>query len=313
MSSRLVAAAKRAWLLIFLLFALGYVWQFFFRQAGQVQQPLHFSPGFILATLALQAVHWLAVSLLWRRMVSLSSPARVSAFQAFCQLVLVSVGKYLPGKVWGMVVRGAHLRRYGVDTGQALLATFHEQYFLLHGALVLSALLAAWVFRTEWAVLAALAALATLLLGAPLQRFAIRAFGFLARKLWRGGAFAPAAPVGLDDYLPIVAGYMGAWVANGLVFSGVYFTFFDAPIEPHLLGALILANTVGITVGFFALFAPGGIGVREAVTSGILGLVLPLRDAILLSLLFRLWLVATDLALGSAVILLLRKQTVSRP
>jgi uncharacterized membrane protein YbhN (UPF0104 family) len=55
---------------------------------------------------------------------------------------------------------------------------------------------------------------------------------------------------------------------------------------------------VGITLGFFAIFAPAGIGVREGVTSAILLNQMPLTDALLLSLLYRLWVVAIELSGG---------------
>jgi len=70
----------------------------------------------------------------------------------------------------------------------------------------------------------------------------------------------------------------------------------------ELLLALMLANTVGNTLGFLALFAPGGIGVREGVASSILAGFMPLGDAVMLSLLFRLWTVVLD-ALCSLVLL----------
>lgn len=72
----------------------------------------------------------------------------------------------------------------------------------------------------------------------------------------------------------------------------------------ELLGWLVLANILGITIGFFALFAPGGIGVRETITSLTLTQVMPLETALLLSLVFRFWIVASELS-GSIIITLL--------
>jgi hypothetical protein len=68
-----------------------------------------------------------------------------------------------------------------------------------------------------------------------------------------------------------------------------------------IIAWMILANTIGITVGFFALFAPAGIGVRESVSSLVLSQVMPLEQAIFLSLLFRLWTVFTELSSGIIV------------
>jgi hypothetical protein len=57
---------------------------------------------------------------------------------------------------------------------------------------------------------------------------------------------------------------------------------------------VVIANTVGITIGFFAVFAPAGIGVREGMTAWMLSTYMPLADAVILTVLFRLWLLAVD-------------------
>lgn len=307
MNSRVFALAKKTWLILFLVFTVAYIGHFFFQQAEEVHRPLTFSLLFAIITVIIQIAYWLIVSRLWARLVALSSNARIPIFHSFCQLVLVNIGKYIPGKVWGIVARGAHMKRNGVTTGEALIATFHEQYFLLQSSVVLSGILGAIVFKSAWAWGLALAAAATLLLGAPLQRWALGVFFHLTRKARETTTAISVPTLDTPTYLSMTGKFMASWIVNGLVFSGIYFTFFQAGITSDLVFALILANTVGVTIGFLALFAPGGIGVREAITSGILGQFIPLADAIFLSLLFRLWLVATDFLLGSAVIVLTRK------
>ena len=60
------------------------------------------------------------------------------------------------------------------------------------------------------------------------------------------------------------------------------------------IAALVLANTAGIVVGFFAFFVPAGIGVREAVATIVLGAFTPLREALLAAIAYRAWIVLFD-------------------
>ena len=55
--------------------------------------------------------------------------------------------------------------------------------------------------------------------------------------------------------------------------------------------------------GYVAVFAPSGIGVREAIIAGMLAGTLPLEDAVALGLLYRIWLVVVDGVLGVGLVL----------
>ena len=84
------------------------------------------------------------------------------------------------------------------------------------------------------------------------------------------------------------------WVISGATLCVIYFSVFDATVTVEGVAALILANTIGFIVGFLALFAPGGIGVREATTVAILAPFLPLREALIAAVALRAWIVIFD-------------------
>jgi uncharacterized membrane protein YbhN (UPF0104 family) len=92
--------------------------------------------------------------------------------------------------------------------------------------------------------------------------------------------------------------YGSLWLIAGLMFVSLYLILIDRHVEPDLLTALMLSNIAGIAAGFAALFAPGGIGVREGVMIGILLPYMPVEQAMLLAIVSRLWQVASDAAGG---------------
>ena len=94
--------------------------------------------------------------------------------------------------------------------------------------------------------------------------------------------------------------------SRGFVLTGLLFTFFGTSPTIEIFTVVLFANTVGITTGFLALFAPGGLGVREAATSSILSTIMPLSEAIALVIVFRLWIMAWEFMGGVIAFRVLR-------
>ena len=64
-----------------------------------------------------------------------------------------------------------------------------------------------------------------------------------------------------------------------------------------------LRLTAGYLAGYLAIFAPGGGGVREGVGAAFLSTIVTLEEAVLLMLLFRVWVVLAELSAGGVVLL----------
>ena len=293
---------QKIWLYLFISLSLFFVGLHFYQQTKFFQGTSRFEGRYIILTGVFQLAFWVWASLLWKRIVLLSSSTNVTLLQSFTQLATASIGKYLPGKIWGMLARGVQMKRHGVAMKDALLATFHEQFLLLHSSILLSGILVGLIFRQGWAIAVGILVGISLFLGNPLQR--IGAYIFML--LWqRTGRSAPKLrPINMNtyDYVRMATYFILLWVLNGLILAGLYLTFLDTHLTVNMFMIIILANTIGITVGFFAIFAPGGIGVREAVSSTIMAFSMSLTDAMLLSALFRLWVVAMEMLSGVPVI-----------
>ncbi|KAB7623790.1 hypothetical protein F3N43_08445 [Alkalilimnicola sp. S0819] len=253
---------------------------------------LVFEPLYILPLVGFHACYVLAASCAWRLALRGSCGLQVTLMEAVAHVAALNLGKYVPGKVWGMFARGMALgERCGPS--EVASATLQEQIALLHAGVVLGAVAAAIVISPAfWLValgLALLVALTPLWLGLALrlvERMFKRMDGLLSRI---------ADP---RSYAKVFLAHVCVWLFLSLSLT---------VIEPAVLGVepdlartcwLILANVVGITVGFFAVFAPGGIGVREAVTTALLLPAMPVEHAVILTVLFRFWLMATELLMS---------------
>ena len=304
-NSRILHAIKKIWTPLFVLASFLFVGQYFYTQAGRIKFPSHFSPSLLAFAVTLQLCFWLANVLCWQKIVSSYAKRHISLVQAFAHIALLTLGKYLPGKVWGIVARTSLLKQEGVSLQQGVYATFYEQYLLLHASgLVCTAILCV-LNPSVYTFAIAIAAIASIALIIPLQRIV---FALLSRIM---NSLNPrennsTAQLPYWQMIQILIGYTLIWIILGLMFSCTYIYLFDKTLSLDVVMKLTLANTIGITLGFFALFAPGGLGIREAVTSGLLTHILPLEDGLMLSLVFRLWIVSSEIM--SSLVLLVPKR-----
>lgn len=293
---------KRIWLVLFILVSLVAIGFYLLQETQHIEIPLHFAVSYISGIFFLQIIFWLMASAFWRQVIHLLHPTAMSLMHSFLQLMMVSVGKYLPGKIWGMFARGTHMVRSGITKRDVLLATFYEQTILLHSSVVLIGICLSYLYRSPVTLTIAALLCASIFIGPTVQRLSIMVAAFIVTKLKRGQRIEHPPPIGTASYSIFICKYALLWAMSGLIFGGLYLTFFQAPVSTEMLAGMLLANTAGVALGFFAVFAPGGIGVREAITSAILYNFMPLADAVLLSFLFRIWSILMDV-LGALVIL----------
>ncbi|MDH3213135.1 MAG: flippase-like domain-containing protein [Myxococcales bacterium] len=299
-----MALLRKYWLSAFALTCMGFVGVYLRRHLHSLDAAFDLSPARLVIVPIAQLAFWGLTSQLWRGIVMRLAACELTLAESFAQLSLVNLGKYLPGKIWGVVARGAAMQqRHGITTEQVLLATYLEQFFIIGSAIVLSAGLGAVLVDSRWAPAVAAFAIATAVLGAyfnaPVLELLSRIHGRLSRSEPRHRS-RQSMPRGI--YARYLLGYLAVWVSLGLAYWGLYYSFFSAQVSLREMAGVIVATAASISIGFFALFAPGGIGVREAVSSVVLSRFIPLEEAIFLSVLFRLWTVAVELLTGFSVL-----------
>jgi glycosyltransferase 2 family protein len=226
----------------------------------------------VIASVAAVSAYGFVWPYLLRR---LGTPAPFSWIGLFFKSQL---GKYLPGSVWQYAGRVGLARNRGVPIQRALVSCFAEIAFSAVAAAAAASLILGWV-----ATAAAFAGLGALL-----------ALGSVLRERVTGPNVLPAlaaAPGAIVLYLVV-------WGLYGLAFWTTARALFAIPASdiPRYIGIFALAWLVGLV----AFFAPGGIGVREAVIAALLTGRLGQADAIVLAATSRIVLSAIDLAAGAA-------------
>ena len=288
---------KRLWPPIFLLGCLIFIGRYFYLQAIHIDMPTHFAVRYFLVGVVLHLIYWILNGLCWRATIFWCANVRLHFIQSLSHIAMATLGKYFPGKIWGMIARASSLVQMGVTTKQSIYATLNEQYLILYSGCLMSAVLWSVIDTTVYSVLLAVAVCAAVVLIVPMQETIFRLASRFIKVSWTQ---SPDGTVLLTfkRMMMLLSVYCLIWLLLGLVFSCVYYAFFNAQPSVAMILRFIVANTIGTSIGFFAFFSPGGLGVREAITTSLLVSQMSLEEAVLLSLMFRLWIVAFELIGG---------------
>lgn len=274
-----------------------------FKLSGERVFSLRMAPLAIGAITLCYAIAIVLNSLLWSGLVHAITGINVSARVALVGLAALMIGKYVPGKVVGLIGRGSTLAGK-VSPGQAATLTLLEQTYLATGLGLLSVLAAVTQpGLSNWAP--AVPAVMLFLAFGPrvVKGFLLRA-GLQEQRLhtvldW------------LTEIQPLTSLRLMAFALFGA--AAVVTVAWFAPIllgmslEPDVRLALVGAYTLAIAAGMLTLVLPGGIGAREGTFVLLARPWLDPEEALGLAALLRIINVVADLTVGFAGLIALRR------
>ncbi|TLY49117.1 MAG: hypothetical protein E6K55_13495, partial [Gemmatimonadetes bacterium] len=252
---------------------------------------LTLAPGWIVAAVATVCVTYVMQIESWRRI--LAGWGQRLAFGPAARIwTLANLGRYVPGKVWSVAGLLVLAQQAGVRAAPAAASAVVIQAVSLgSGAAVVAAVTpnAAPPLRLLLAGLAALAPIAVLA-WRPAARW-------LSRLV---NAINPLEPLSLSAVLASTVLTVLSWGTYGaalwMLSRGL---LHDASLP---LGTAVGAFTLGYILGLLALFAPGGVGVRELVLIGLLAPFIGSGPAVALSVASRILLTIMEAAAALATL-----------
>jgi hypothetical protein len=210
------------------------------------------------------------------------------------------LGKYVPGSVWQYAGRVGLARARGVGARLTMISLGVE----VGASATAAGIVGLFVLRLAIAVPLALA-LALLVAATWLGRRhvadkVVTPFSRLVRRV------VPLAPTDIGAALraspPMTALYVPVWAAYGVAFWLTARALFPIPASDLVYYCATFA--LGWLAGMAAVFAPGGIGVREAVLAGLLAPRIGHTDAIVVAAMSRIFLTGVDLVGGGVAVAL---------
>jgi uncharacterized membrane protein YbhN (UPF0104 family) len=259
------------------------------------------SPAYLALSLGVVALYYLVFILGWIRM--LDAWGIQISYRVALQAEMVSMlAKYLPGGVWTPAARTVALRRYAgvTDTPTVLASILVEAALSAISGVIVFVLSLAWV-RDVKAPLLPLVGFAVLLAALLHPRI----FRPLFNKVLKPFGAHKIEPLPFPLTLGLLLFYCGTWVIGGF---GVYFMLRSVGAEVGLETIPFLGgvSAVGAIVAVLAVFAPSGIGAREASMYGLLLAVTTTGAALGVTLINRLVITLVEVVLFAVGVAMLR-------
>lgn len=286
--------------LLLLVTTLTFVGRALSRQWSEVRDVAlhtHVAWGWVVLSSVLVLLVHVALVQSWRMVLGgWGSPLR---FGAAVRIWTISgLGKYVPGKLWSIGAMGVLTHREGGSSvaaaGAALLGTLLN----LGAGFGVVALSGSSVLRTFDAYVRTLA-----LFGGAVFTVGVLALPWVLPPVlervarWRGLPPLNAHLTPRTIWFATLVNVF-AWIGYGLAFMA-----FAHGVTPQIMGtpgSFIAAYTASYVIGYLALYAPGGLGVREFILTGLLvslGLA-QVPEATFLALASRVWLTILEVLPG---------------
>ena len=245
----------------------------------------------VLLSLLSVMAGYLARFAAWTRLAALFG-LHAPALKAGRAYFLSILGRYVPGKLGLALIRIEAYRPHPAE--RVALATGTELFTALSAALILMlggiasapGFFPAWL---KWAAPAGIAVTLGLLSPPVLHRLAGLIFRMTGRE-------QPGRLPGYRQMLGLTALYIIPGLLQGI---GLYVLLLSlGPLPPGSYLAVTGAYYTAGLAGMLAVFAPGGLGVREGILMLVLPLIVPGESAIIAALLLRLVMIGAELSLA---------------
>lgn len=226
--------------------------------------------------------------LLWRVFLSIISGKKLSLITAYRISALANLGKYVPGKVWAVLGIVYFLKRRGYAAAEAVASTgLHQAYTVVAGLLFVSAVLGSeiWGRLPLLSVLVGLG-LAVVVIYPPVFS------GLLNRGLKLLKRDPLPYTLSFGRALTLLLAYVAAWILYGASF---WCMLKGIGLENPPFWSMAAASSAAYLLGFLALFAPGGLGVREGVLMVLIAPHSPAGLAATVAVIARVWITIVEL------------------
>jgi len=254
---------------------------------------------YLLASSAIYPVSFLLIASVWSQVIG-----RLGGFSDYCgnlQIYCYSgLTKYIPGTFWYVLGRAYFYEKKGVAKSLTALGSLWELALAAFSGLVVYLPLTMYSRQVYAGPLNYL-----LLLLVPLGFVVLYPSGFSAvvKSVLKKRA-ENIRLIRRRDSLAWIALYALAWLLGGLAFYLQANMIFPVPLAhlPAVAGFLVISGVIS----HLAFFIPAGLGIREVSLALLLSALVPFGIAVVIALIFRLWMTLSEVFWTLVILLLCR-------
>lgn len=262
--------------------------------------------GIFLFSMLFYFVYKYTLASLWHYITKINGCA-IGYEKAVTSYLYSILGKYIPGKVFMLAARLAYYKEEDAPLAKVTVCFFIENVCTLLGAAMLFIVSLLFFPNSllqdyKWITLLLIAAF-FVCIHPKIINFFLGIIGKLFRK-------DLSIPMKYSDMLKVVLLFIGNWLIIGVGFFILTRSIYPDVGLSHLL---FCAGIWGVSaiMGILAVFAPSGLGVREGIIVAGLMLIMPESDAMVISVVSRLWQTIPELLLVALAFLWSRMRKLS--
>lgn len=264
--------------------------------------PRIYNPASLVISLVLLLIGFLLSGASWASVLN-QAGYRISYMDGVTSTGLSIFGKYIPGKIWVIMGRAEYLtKRYPGARKDLASFSFDAQFIALWVALMLGTIGMISINSINLYGLSVLLLfiLLSLVIYTPLFH---RVAAFALSKILKRPVKVPKLPF---LKLPgVILWYLMNW---GVWCMSFYFLAASLTAQTLPLNVSFAFGLAG-SLGILAIFAPGGLGIREGIITGYLTIVgLDLQDATTIAVASRLWFLIGEVFIFLVALILDRRK-----
>ena len=248
--------------------------------------------GIFVFSMLFYFVYKVTLASLWHYITKIND-CSITYEKAVTSYLYSILGKYIPGKVFMLAARLTYYKEEGAPLPKVTVCFFIENVCTLLGAAMLF-IISLFFFPNslledyKWITLLLIVAF-FVCIHPKIINFFLRIVGKVFKKDLE-------IPMKYSQMLKVVLLFIGNWLIIGVGFFILTKSIYPAVEISHLL---FCAGIWGVSaiMGILAIFAPSGLGVREGIIVAGLMLIMPEGEAMIISVVSRLWQTIPELLL----------------
>lgn len=234
-----------------------------------------------------------------------------SMLEVSAHIGVTLLGKYLPGKVWGLLGRGYLLTQRGMSSASATHFLVVDQFLTFYSGIavgVFSLLAFVNLYFATIAMVSILIFTPVILNQHPKILSGIKSIAKRLTNKFDENEITNEQQLNTSLLTKVFGIYVLHWLGASLVMYILFLSQLETDLITNLL-LMLAAIPLGMLGGFLALWAPGGIGVREGLIILILALNLEWDVAASIAITYRMICVLNDLVMGAIAMTLFSKHS----
>ncbi len=248
--------------------------------------------GIFIVSMLFYFVYKITLASLWHYITKING-CSIRYEKAVTSYLYSILGKYIPGKVFMLAARLTYYKEEEAPLSKVTVCFFIENVCTLLGAAMLF-IVSLFFFPNEllenykWLTLLLIAAF-FVCIHPKIINFVLRLIGKIFKKNLE-------IPMKYSQMLKVVLLFIGNWLIVGFGFFILTKSIYPAVEWSQMLYCAGIWGVSAI-MGILAIFAPSGLGVREGIIVAGLMLIMPQSDAMVISVVSRLWQTIPELLL----------------